>query len=421
MQEDHSGQNLSEVLFKPKFKFTETSLISNSGIPLPKLSRKDRSLGFRQGWYRSVNRFLWTWLGGNLLDLDEVLARIAFSRSKRSRPECLDTVSDYCPGNWIYEFSAMAQKRYLRAEELHARGAERLASHNYRMATRYFAIASYPSLRGDSLAGEAALLCRKNYRLMFECDPDNGVMQEPVISSKYGRFSGFLHLPSDNGSYPCVIILGSYEQNISDFYRFYNDYLRPDGIAALMLNLPGLATSEKILLSPDYSVILDAAVQYLKGVLQINSTRLGLMGVRMGGTACIRECTLHPGVFRAIMLFNPAVNSLFTDQHLLNSMPLCMRSLYANRLNLNASDWDTIIPQMQVLSLKKQGLLSSSGVCTTPCLCCAIRDSLTSAEDIKLLKLHFKDFKLESRDNPEAAPFLLHTYQCCRDFFKEKL
>lgn len=421
MHEDLSGRNLSEVLFKPQFKFVETSVISNSGAPLPKLSRKDQSLGYREGWYRAVNRFLWTWLGGNLMDLDEVLARVAFSKAERTRPECLDTVSDYCPGNWIYEFCAMAQKRYLKAVEMHEKGNVRLASHNYRMATRYFAIAAYPNLRGDSLAGEAALLCRKNYRLMFECDPWNGVMHEPDITSKSGNFRAFLHLPSENGLFPCVIVIGSYEQNISDFYRLYNDYLRPEGIAALMLHLPGLGASEKILLNAEYSLIVDAALAYLKGVKQIDSTRIGLMGVRMGGAACIRACTLNQGAFKAIMLLNPAVDSLFTNQHLLNSMPLCMRSLYANRLNLDASAWDTIIPQLQVLSLKKQGLLSSSGACRTPCLCCAIRDSLTSAEDIRMLKLHFRDFRLETQNNPEAATFLLKSNVFCRDFFKEKL
>lgn len=40
------SQNLSETLFKPKFDYPETSMISNSGVDLPVLSRHDPLLGF---------------------------------------------------------------------------------------------------------------------------------------------------------------------------------------------------------------------------------------------------------------------------------------------------------------------------------------------------------------------------------------
>ena len=39
-----------------------------------------------------------------------------------------------------------------------------LASHQYRMASRYFAIAAYPNLKGDVLAAESSMYGRKAYR-----------------------------------------------------------------------------------------------------------------------------------------------------------------------------------------------------------------------------------------------------------------
>ena len=51
---------LSEELFKPWVDFLETSGISNSGRPLPKLSRFDLAYGFEKDFYRPIHRFLWT-------------------------------------------------------------------------------------------------------------------------------------------------------------------------------------------------------------------------------------------------------------------------------------------------------------------------------------------------------------------------
>lgn len=156
--QDNGSLNLSEVLFKPKFKYAETSVISNSGAQLPKLERKDVSLGFTPQWYRPISRFLWTWQGGNLMDIDAALSAIASSDAQRSRDECLDTVSDYGGGNWIFEFSSIAQKRAVKGKDLEQRGDLAGAGHQYRMASRYFALAATPRLKGDTLAADAALL-----------------------------------------------------------------------------------------------------------------------------------------------------------------------------------------------------------------------------------------------------------------------
>lgn len=48
------SQNLSETLFKPKFDYPETSMISNSGVDLPVLSRHDPLLGFHKNFYRPI-------------------------------------------------------------------------------------------------------------------------------------------------------------------------------------------------------------------------------------------------------------------------------------------------------------------------------------------------------------------------------
>ena len=49
------SQNLSETLFKPKFDYPETSMISNSGVDLPVLSRHDPLLCFYKNFLKKLN------------------------------------------------------------------------------------------------------------------------------------------------------------------------------------------------------------------------------------------------------------------------------------------------------------------------------------------------------------------------------
>ena len=174
--------NLSEILFKPKHDYIETSLISNSGCPLPDIGDGLHMMGshFRSLWYRPINRYTWTYLGANCLDVDLALSNIVMSKNPRTRAECFDTIEQYGPGNWIYEFSSIAQKRVMQARLCEESGNLEQASHEYRMASRYFAIASYPNLKGDVLAAQASLLGRKAYRK---------ILAAPVIIKKKSSLS----------------------------------------------------------------------------------------------------------------------------------------------------------------------------------------------------------------------------------------
>ncbi len=415
------GQNLSEVLFKPRFNYEETSIISNGGCELPKLDHHDRSLGFAPDFYRPVRSFLWVFSGGNLLDIDEALANISTSKQERTRTTCLDTVKEYGPGNWIYEFNSIAQRRENLGKDFEIKGEILKASHQYRMASRYYSIAAYPFLKGDVLASEAQIRSRRIYKQMIDLDPTNGVIQEETFTVRKEKVTGFLHLPNSTDVHPCVILSGSYEQNVSDFYRYYNEFLRPRGIAVFVIDMPGFGLSSKIVLDDDFSCIIDAALEHLQGIKNVDSTHIGLIGFRLSGAACIREAILNPNKIKAISVISPIVNALFNDQKLLNSFPLCLRSIYANRLNLNAANWDTIIPQLRALSLKTQGLLSSSGRCSVPCHVNAVRNSFTTADDIKLLEGNFRTCQIDMQDDNGYSEFLLKSLNEAANFLQKYL
>lgn len=416
-----SAENLSEKLFKPKFKYLETSFISNSGAPLPKLYKKNHSFGFSPGWYRPVHRFWWVLQGGNITDIEECLSAIASSKAERSRPECYDTVSTYGGGNWIFEFSKCAQQRALEGRALKEQGLLEQAAHQFRMSARYFSIASYPHLKGDVMAAEAALLGRRSYREMCECDTQAVKLTDFKFKTGNLEISGLLHMPDMNTIHPCVVLLASYEMSATGFYRFYREQLRPLGIALLVLEMPGIGLSEKLILNAEQqSKVLDGALLSLKNHPNIDSSRIGLLGLRLGGSACLRSTIMDPTKVRALALIEPTVHSFFTDKEILNNLSLCLRSLYANRLDQDASKWDLVIPQLKTLSIKEQGLLSRNSSNPVPCIVASL-NAFTTKEDLSLLQGHFKDCTCMVRKDQDYSDFMFEALDKASEFFKEHL
>lgn len=362
--------NLSEILFKPKHDYIETSLISNSGCPLPDIGDGLHMMGshFRSLWYRPINRYTWTYLGANCLDVDLALSNIVMSKNPRTRAECFDTIEQYGPGNWIYEFSSIAQKRVMQARLFEESGNLEQASHEYRMASRYFAIASYPNLKGDVLAAQASLLGRKAYRKIFNEVSRTGHYQEEEFTFKGEKISGYLHCIDTKKLQPCVVVVATYESTSTDYYRLFKDYLRKMGIALFIIDMPGMGSAQKLVLDEQSSDLVEAAIEHLQKLKFIDTTAIGLYGYRFSANAAARLTLLRPDLVKALALVSPAIHSAYLNQKVLNSMSLATRSSLANRLNADASNWSVIVPQLQTLSLKVQGLIGYHASNKTPTL-----------------------------------------------------
>ncbi len=362
--------NLSEILFKPKHDYIETSLISNSGCPLPDIGDGLHMMGshFRSLWYRPINRYTWTYLGANCLDVDLALSNIVMSKNPRTRVECFDTIEQYGPGNWIYEFSSIAQKRVMQARLCEESGNLEQASHEYRMASRYFAIASYPNLKGDVLAAQASLLGRKAYRKIFNEVSRTGHYQEEEFTFKGEKISGYLHCVDTKKLQPCVVVVATYESTSTDYYRLFKDYLRKMGIALFIIDMPGMGSAQKLVLDEQSSDLVEAAIEHLQKLKFIDTTAIGLYGYRFSANAAARLTLLRPDLVKALALVSPAIHSAYLNQKVLNSMSLATRSSLANRLNADASNWSVIVPQLQTLSLKVQGLIGYHASNKTPTL-----------------------------------------------------
>ncbi len=156
-----SQANLSETLFKPRFKHPETStLVRRFSAGKPQAMQSALSGNHVDHWYRLINRLMWIWRGVTPQEILDVQARIVMSEAERTDPELFDTVIGYRGGNWIFEWAKEAmqwqQKAGQEADPL-------LSGRHWLHASNLYSIAAYPHIKGDELAEQAQALANRAY------------------------------------------------------------------------------------------------------------------------------------------------------------------------------------------------------------------------------------------------------------------
>ncbi len=357
MQENES-LNLSERLFSKVRKVQETSTISNS---TEELSSEVGEQVLIEGvcssaWYRILRRSYWIWQGVDAIELEDILSHIATGEGTRSRPEKLDTLQGYAPGNWIYEFSQVAGEYLKKGKQLEQDGDLTGARKAYLRSTRYYSMASYPHLKGDELAEQAQLQGNLAYR-------DAGrLLPVPLkvlkIPFRDKEINGYLHLPTDDHVVPVVMVSGSIDSLQIDFYRFYEQYLAPNGIGMLTLDMPGIGYSSQFPLVQDTSRLHQTALHYLRDeVPWVDNQRIGMVGIRLGGNVAARLAYLEPTHLKAVACIGPGLNQFFVEPDLFNKASPMLRASLANRLGADAVNWKELQLKCQIFSLKRQGLV----------------------------------------------------------------
>ena len=378
--------NLSERLFSKVRKVQETSTISNSAGPLGEHEGEQVLIEgiCSNAWYRIIRRSYWIWQGADPIELEEILSRIATGTGMRSREEKLDTLQGYAPGNWIYEFSQVAGDYFKKGKALEQADDLSGARKAYLRATRYYSIASYPHLKGDELAEQAQLQGNQAYREAGRLMPVP--LKILAIPFRDKEINGYLHLPTDAHVVPVVMVSGSIDSLQIDFYRFYEQYLAPNGIGMLTLDMPGIGYSSQFPLVQDTSRLHQAALHYLREQVPfVDNQRIGMVGVRLGGNVAARLAYLEPTHLKTVACIGPGLNQFFVEPELFNQASPMLRASLANRLGMDAANWHELQPQCQIFSLKRQGLV---GVTRTRVPILSIghrRDFICPESDIRTL------------------------------------
>ncbi|KFC08163.1 alpha/beta hydrolase [Trabulsiella guamensis ATCC 49490] len=355
--------NLSEVLFKPRFKHPETSTLVrrfNQGTQPAVQSALDGKNA--PHWYRMMNRLMWIWRGISPQEILDVQSRIVMSDAERTDPDLYDTVVGYRGGNWIFEWSKQAMLWQQKA--MQETDPERCGRH-WLHASNLYSIAAYPHLKGDELADQAQALANRAYEEASQRLP--GEMRELEFAIPGGAsVTGFLHMPKGKGPFPTVLMCGGLDSLQSDYYTLFENYLAPLGIAMLTLDMPSIGFSSKWKLSQDSSLLHQHALKSLPDIPWIDHTRVAAFGFRFGANVAVRLAYLESPRLKAVACLGPVVHGLLVDPQRQGNVPEMYLDVLASRLGMHDASDDALRIELNRYSLKTQGLLGRR--CPTPVL-----------------------------------------------------
>lgn len=349
------SKNLSEELFKPRFKHPETSSLVRRQHHATRAVHSTLDGNSQRGWYRMLNKLMWTWRGLTPQEISEVLARIAISNVEHTNESLLDTVIGYRSGNWNYEWCKQAAQWQQKAQD--TEDDDQLAGKHWLHAAHLYSLAAYPYIKGDELADQAQVLANRAYEEATQRLP--GELKALTFPMSGGSpVNGFLHMPPGvQAPYPTVLFCGALDSLQSDHYRLFHDYLAPRGIAMLTIDVPSVGYSVKWTLNQDTSFLHQQVLRELQNVPWVDHTRVAAFGYRFGANVAVRLAYLEASRLRAVACLGPIVHSLFTQPALQNEVPDMYMDMLASRLGMSSTSDSALRTELNRYSLKTQGLL----------------------------------------------------------------
>ncbi|OCG08029.1 hypothetical protein A9G13_07465 [Gilliamella sp. wkB178] len=382
-----SIQNLSEQIFKPQFDYPETSTLikridNSDGLSISPMDGESNS-----HWYRIVNPILWYWRGLPKLEIEEVLSKIAVSTKQPVNSQWLDSIAGYQPGNWIYEFLNQAAKWQAKADAIDETNLSDINKANlcnyYLIASEYCSIASYPHFKNDELAMYAQTCAYQAYTKALSYSPYTTKELEFKVQNQ--TVKSILHLPPTEGTCPVVLMCNGLGNLQIDFYRYFNEFLAPKGIAMLTIDLPSVGYSRGFDLTQNSSQIHQAVLEQLSSIPWVDDSRVILAGFRFGSHIATRLAHLMPNKIKGLFNFTPLIHQIFVDKELQQHLPNVYKDMLASRLGLPIISNQQLAAELNYFSLKKQGILTHA--CLVPVMNIIFEDDkLSNNLEAKLIQ-----------------------------------
>ena len=322
------------------------------------------------------------------LEIEAVLSQIAISTKRHTDDKWLDTVIGYQPGNWIYEFLNQAAKWQAKIDAVDQTNLSEEAKNNlhqdYLIASEYASIASYPHFKNDELAMYAQTCAYQAYMKALEYSPYTTKQIEFKVENR--SIKTILHLPQNcDGVCPVVLVCNALGNLQIDYYRYFSEYLAPQGFAMLTVDLPTVGFSRNFVLTQNSSQIHQAIIEQLATVPWVDSNRVIVAGFRFGSHIATRLAYLMPNKIKGLFNFTPFVHQIFVDKTLQQNLPNCYKDMLACRLGLTSVSNQQLAAELNYFSLKNQGLLTRS--CPVPIMNIIFEDDkLSNITEAKLIQ-----------------------------------
>ncbi len=239
---------------------------------------------YQANWWRSIRKGMWQWEGADWPAIKKTLDRIESASGQRRYPDKFDTIIDYGPGHWVYEWSITGDEAYQEALKQEKAGNLSGARKAFLQASVYYTQASYPHFRDQH--SKAALA--KAFTMYSRAGRYFPVpMEEWDLEVDGVHYKAFIHFPAQQSKklLPVILKTGGMDVLSTEFYplsEIINDY----GAAMIVYDSPGTGNDGIVDLRYDKH-----HVAVLKRVLEdprFDHERIGVWSESLAGLTAVR-------------------------------------------------------------------------------------------------------------------------------------
>jgi len=255
---------------------------------------------YQDHWWRSVRKDMWEWEGADWAEIRGALTQIEEATGERRYEDKFDTIIEYGPGHWVYEWSVIGDKAYKQGLAYESHGDKQAARKSFLQSSVYYTQASYPHLR-DARSRAALAKAFEMYSRAGRYFP--APVEEWDLEVDGAHFRAFVHLPAKPSSKPLPVVLktGGMDVLSTEFYPL-SGTINASGAVMIVYDSPGTGNDG----------IVDARydkhhVAVLKRVLDDDRFDNGRIGVWSESLAGITTVRLALGEYREMVA--AAVNS----------------------------------------------------------------------------------------------------------------
>ncbi len=313
----------------------------------------------------------WTWLGADPAEIDGAIAAMTSAKGARRVPAQWDTLVQYGPGHWVYEWSKLGDIYFERAQAAEKARDRRGARDAFLRAATYFQIAKYPYVKDADYphyqeAYRKSMAAYENAGRYFDVPLE--VVQVPFRGNVV---RAYLHLPAaaKKGKVPLVVGSGGIDVFKTERYPLMRK-VNEHGIAFLVLDLPGVGESNFMHSVPDHEQVYIAAAAAVTNHPAIDSGRVAVFASSWGGNAAARLVFTAPERFKGVVsACGPVHQSLNAPTWVARVWPSLIASrvspvqldVVIDRLGMShpesRGEWVALTERLHAYSLVNQGLI----------------------------------------------------------------
>jgi len=358
---------------------------------------------YQDNWWRSVRKDMWQWEGADWPTVKNTLACIESATGKRRYQNKFDTIIDYGPGHWVYEWSIIGDEAYKEGLKHENNGNKHAARKSFLQSSIYYTQASYPHLRDKH--SRAALA--KAFEMYGRAGRYFTVpMEEWDLEVDGAHFKAFIHFPAKQSSKPFPVILktGGMDVLSTEFYPL-SEMINDSGAAMIVYDSPG--TGNDGIVDVQYDKHHVAVLKRVLKDARFDPKRIGVWSESLAGLTAVRitlgdyrdfvaaavnSCgPIHalyamdltggvPPQFDIHKMIESYNKGLLSKQEIdefnhamltppLKEMLLDFQSeVFIDRVRANSNDVLGILAKSLPISLIEQGLLGKKNVTNTPLL-----------------------------------------------------